>query len=629
MLTVRILLVLFLSILANSEVKSQTLNYKKTYHLNCSSLTKTFELDVIENSRSQSIVQLSNGRSNFILERQVNGVTTPAFVTIGSSGNILNARQLVNSSSILLKTHKRLVDNGFIAIGVINVSGLNRAIVVRLDSNLNMLWSSTLASSTRNVNGQHIVQTSDGGFAFVNFLSFSASGSGPENVILCKLNSAGALIWQRQYQILSGSFVYDLRIDTDGGFLINGFTGGPIYDGYFFKTDSSGLNVVWSFRHGGPNNDTNISTHRVASNEYIAFGYNRGFSSFLGVNMYAIRFNSSTGQVLWSRQFGTNSEDITTEVIRLQDGNFLITAVTNVASSPSYQNLYVKMSPSGSLLWSSKNSSSASLTTELEKVVEMQDQSFRATATDYGGSSNRAKVFAFNCLGQNSCSMTNFPVSVSNNTLPIFNQAVTINSSTLQYSFNSLSTTNSNQINFFICSPPVPCSDTINIFNSDTSICLSQTLFLNGSVISGAGYLWRLGSTVLSTSSSFAFTAQTIGSLSIRYSVFLGNCTYEDSINIQVQQAPCYKTLNTRLLLIPNTVTMNGDGFNDLFKIENLSLYAQNQLQILNRWGRVVFKSDNYQNNWPPSDVVAGAYYYVLDLNGPEETYKGWIEVLK
>jgi gliding motility-associated-like protein len=76
-------------------------------------------------------------------------------------------------------------------------------------------------------------------------------------------------------------------------------------------------------------------------------------------------------------------------------------------------------------------------------------------------------------------------------------------------------------------------------------------------------------------------------------------------------------------------VTMNGDGFNDLFKIENLSLYAQNQLQILNRWGRVVFKSDNYQNNWPPSDVVAGAYYYVLDLSGPDESYKGWIEVLK
>jgi gliding motility-associated-like protein len=82
-------------------------------------------------------------------------------------------------------------------------------------------------------------------------------------------------------------------------------------------------------------------------------------------------------------------------------------------------------------------------------------------------------------------------------------------------------------------------------------------------------------------------------------------------------------------LFIPNMVTMNGDGFNDLFKIENLSLYAQNQLQILNRWGRVVFKSDNYQNNWPPSDVVAGAYYYVLDLSGPDESYKGWIEVLK
>jgi gliding motility-associated-like protein len=63
----------------------------------------------------------------------------------------------------------------------------------------------------------------------------------------------------------------------------------------------------------------------------------------------------------------------------------------------------------------------------------------------------------------------------------------------------------------------------------------------------------------------------------------------------------------------PNVITANGDGFNDLFEIENLP--ENTEVIILNRWGNVVFSSSNYQNNWDGKDIsgrdlLEGVYTY-------------------
>jgi gliding motility-associated-like protein len=63
----------------------------------------------------------------------------------------------------------------------------------------------------------------------------------------------------------------------------------------------------------------------------------------------------------------------------------------------------------------------------------------------------------------------------------------------------------------------------------------------------------------------------------------------------------------------PNVLTANDDGVNDLFEIQNLP--ENTELIILNRWGNVVFSSQNYQNNWDGKDtsgkaLTDGVYYY-------------------
>lgn len=68
-------------------------------------------------------------------------------------------------------------------------------------------------------------------------------------------------------------------------------------------------------------------------------------------------------------------------------------------------------------------------------------------------------------------------------------------------------------------------------------------------------------------------------------------------------------------LTIPNVITTNGDGNNDKFEIKGLE--ENTSVQILNRWGDIVFKSDNYLNDWKGQDLSGndlsnGVYTYYI-----------------
>lgn len=73
----------------------------------------------------------------------------------------------------------------------------------------------------------------------------------------------------------------------------------------------------------------------------------------------------------------------------------------------------------------------------------------------------------------------------------------------------------------------------------------------------------------------------------------------------------------------PNTITPNNDGINDTFEVAE----AGSKLEIWNRWGKRIFKSEDYQNDWG-KDVVAGTYYYLLESPSGVRC-NGWVQVLK
>jgi gliding motility-associated-like protein len=57
-------------------------------------------------------------------------------------------------------------------------------------------------------------------------------------------------------------------------------------------------------------------------------------------------------------------------------------------------------------------------------------------------------------------------------------------------------------------------------------------------------------------------------------------------------------------MTIPNVITMNNDQVNDEFFIKGLK--ENSYLVILNRWGNVVFETNNYLNDWKGVDIISG-----------------------
>ena len=81
-------------------------------------------------------------------------------------------------------------------------------------------------------------------------------------------------------------------------------------------------------------------------------------------------------------------------------------------------------------------------------------------------------------------------------------------------------------------------------------------------------------------------------------------------------------------IVIPNVLTPNNDGFNDTFTIQFIDQYPNSQLVIRNRWGRIVFTSDSYQNDWDGNGSPDGVYFYILKCSDGKE-YSGSLTLLK
>lgn len=86
-------------------------------------------------------------------------------------------------------------------------------------------------------------------------------------------------------------------------------------------------------------------------------------------------------------------------------------------------------------------------------------------------------------------------------------------------------------------------------------------------------------------------------------------------------------------IVVVEAFSPDGDGINDYFHIDNLHLYPNTEVWIYNRWGALVYHSDNYQNDWDGTSqnkmniggdqLPEGTFYYILKLGGEGQMHSG------
>lgn len=87
-------------------------------------------------------------------------------------------------------------------------------------------------------------------------------------------------------------------------------------------------------------------------------------------------------------------------------------------------------------------------------------------------------------------------------------------------------------------------------------------------------------------------------------------------------------------LVIPNGFTPNGDGQNDTWMIKGIEQFPEVTIEIYDRWGREVFKSDRgYTKPWDGtfhgSPMPMDSYYYIIDVHNGSAAITGNVAVIR
>ena len=152
---------------------------------------------------------------------------------------------------------------------------------------------------------------------------------------------------------------------------------------------------------------------------------------------------------------------------------------------------------------------------------------------------------------------------------------------------------------------------------ADTTLCAPAQLELRplaGTRLPpGSTYRWNTGAAtpalLVSASGTYTLTILTPG-----------NCRLTAAQRVTVQDNG----------LPPNIITPgNGDALNATFVVPGL--LPNTRVSFYSRWGRLVYRTDDYRNEWDGAGLASGVYYYLIEnprlCQGPR--LKGWVEVVR
>lgn len=169
----------------------------------------------------------------------------------------------------------------------------------------------------------------------------------------------------------------------------------------------------------------------------------------------------------------------------------------------------------------------------------------------------------------------------------------------------------------FIQMQPLPVVD----LGPDTTICNNQSISYDVNNGSSYTYLWSDGTTSPQNTINSGNSSPGTNPFWVWASV-TGCKTVTDSVLVTLEFCEIEES---------NVMTPNGDNINDVFKIGGLEKFPGSELYIFNRWGKLVYESANYQNDWNGDACPDGVYYYILKIpNGTsgKNEITGWVTII-
>ncbi|MBA7561018.1 hypothetical protein ES708_02652 [subsurface metagenome] len=160
------------------------------------------------------------------------------------------------------------------------------------------------------------------------------------------------------------------------------------------------------------------------------------------------------------------------------------------------------------------------------------------------------------------------------------------------------------------------------VLGNDTTLCGEMSLTLDAGN-PGSIYNWSTGET---TQQIEVFAGEQLIWVEV---MNVAGCS--DSASIMIR--PC--SPKEFFANIANTFTPNGDNVNDTWQIDEVAAYPNIDIEIFDRWGKLVWKSvQGYAVEWDGKntkgkDMPMDSYYYVINLNDGSDKITGTITIMR
>jgi Divergent InlB B-repeat domain len=197
--------------------------------------------------------------------------------------------------------------------------------------------------------------TSDGGYIVVGSTSsFGAAG----DAWVLKLDGAGVPQWQRTYGGPASDAASCVQQTADGGFLVAGSTssfGRGLSDVWVFRLSAAG-DLVWQRTYGGSGTDYAVSLALTPAGEAYIAASTASFSYATRKTDFWVIKISSSGDIIWQRQYGGNDADSCASLELTFDGGCIVsgTGYGFEPPGPPYpiSNPWIlKLGPNGDIQW--------------------------------------------------------------------------------------------------------------------------------------------------------------------------------------------------------------------------------------------------------------------------------------
>ena len=295
-------------------------------------------------------------------------------IKLDSTGSITWQKSLGGTSQDYAYAIQQTADGGYVVAGksssangdVTSNNGVMDYWVVKLTGTGAIDWQKSLGG-TGDDWANSIQQTADGGYIIVGY-SESVDGDvfgnhGSLDYWVVKLDSTGAIDWQKSLGGNDWDYAWFIQQTTDGGYIVAGYaysnngdvTSNHGFDDYWVvKLDSLGA-IDWQECLGGTNSERAISIQQTADGGYIVAGASKSTNGDVTGNHgnydYWVVKLTNLGAIDWQKALGGTGGDYAYSIQQTADGGYIVAGYTTstdgdvTGNHGDYDYWVVKLSP--------------------------------------------------------------------------------------------------------------------------------------------------------------------------------------------------------------------------------------------------------------------------------------------